>query len=103
MSASSTPPADRSRKAVKAVLQALAEPGRQVAIAAAMGVSESTISRLKNDHLESFALLLAHAGLKVVPVDRVCVDAQTFEAVSRIAAKAMADQDVARKLMWEDE
>jgi len=96
-------PTERSRKAVQAVLQALAEPGRQVAIATAMGVSESTISRLKNDHLESFALLLTYAGLKVVPVDRVCVDPATFESVSHIATKAMACPETVRKLMWEQE
>ena len=47
--------------------------------------------------------MLYAAGLKVVPSDRVCVQRETYQAISTIAAKAMADQEVARRLMWEDE
>jgi hypothetical protein len=94
---------DRSRKYVQLVLQAMQEPGRQVAAATAMGMSESTISRLKNEHLAHFALLLAHIGLKVVPTDRVCVSRETYLAMSHIASKAMANERMARELVWDDD
>ena len=69
-----------------------------------MGVSESTVSRmLAPDHLDKLALLLAHAGLKVVPVERICVDPQMYEAMTRIASKAMADTETAQRLVWGDE
>lgn len=85
------------------VLQRLQEPGRAVAIATAMGTSESTVSRLKNDHLESFARLLAHAGLKIVDCDAVCVKRERWQAMSTMAVAAMSDETIARKLVWEDE
>ncbi len=88
---------------VACVLQALAEPGRQVAIAAAMGVSESTVSRLKNEQLENFTLLCAHAGLKIVPVDHVCVDKHTYESVAHLATRAMSRPEIAHQLIWEEE
>lgn len=78
---------ERARKMTCTVLQRLQEPGRQVSIAAAMGVSESTVSRLKNEHLESLCELLAHAGLKIVPVEMKCFPAEKIDALL-IFAKA---------------
>ena len=101
MSALSPTPAERARKSQLTVLRALQEPGRQVAIATAMGTSESTVSRFKNDHLESFAAILAHAGLKVVPSDFQCVDAKTFAAFQVLWERAMS-QTSAAKLIFED-
>ncbi|GEM_PF-5121350 len=63
---------ERSRKAHSQVLQGMKEI-RQAAIAAAMGVSESTVSRIKNDDLEACIQFLYHAGWKVVPQDYQCV------------------------------
>lgn len=103
MPASSVTPAERSRKMVSFVLQALQEPGRQVAIAASMGVSESTVSRMKNEQLENMTLLLAHAGLKIVPADYVCVDRMTYESVAHLATRAMSRPEIAKQLIWEDE
>ena len=65
MAASSPTPQERARKYAALIMQRLA--GSQDAIAATMGVSGSTISRLKADHIDSFTAVLAHAGLKVVP------------------------------------
>ena len=76
-------------------------PGTQVAIATAIGSSEATVSRLKNEHLETFSMVLAHAGLKVVPQTHVCVDRESYEAMTLIASRAMADRDIAKKLIWE--
>lgn len=55
------------------VLRALAQPGSQADIAQQLGLSESTVSRLKNEHLEPLCGMLALAGLKIVPADvRYC-------------------------------
>lgn len=103
MPASSVTPAERSRKMVSVVFQALQEPGRQASIAVAMGASESTVSRIKNEQIENLTLLLAHAGLKIVPVDYVCVDRQTYESVAHLATRAMSRPEIAKQLIWEDE
>ena len=64
---------ERSRKIACTVRKAVAEYGKQVALAAAMDVSESTVSRLQSETLDAFSSLLAHCGLKVVPAEKVCV------------------------------
>lgn len=99
----SATPQERARKSHAAVLQALSKPGTQVAIASAMGVSEAHISRMKNEHLEQVCLMLAHAGMKVVSNDKVCVNREAYESMSYIASKAMADRDISKRLIWEDE
>ncbi|MDR3004073.1 MAG: hypothetical protein LBV14_07540 [Acidovorax sp.] len=63
---------ERSRKAHSLVLQGMKEI-KQAAIAAAMGVSEATVSRIKNDDLEAAIQFLYHAGWKVVPQDHRCI------------------------------
>lgn len=104
MQSVSMPPAERARKMQSLILQRTQRDATQVALATAMGVSESTVSRmLAPDHLDKLALMLARAGLKIVPLERVCVDRQMFDAMSCIASKAMADSSVAQRLTWEDE
>lgn len=92
-----TPP-ERARKTVQQALQRLQEPGTGVAVAAAMGVSESTVSRIKTERLEEVALFLACLGLKVVPAEFKCVDpgayaflTGTFEKVQRSAPHLIWD------------
>ncbi|HAC90928.1 MAG TPA: hypothetical protein DCF63_09890 [Planctomycetaceae bacterium] len=99
----STSPSERARKSHAAVLQALSRPGTQVAIATAMGISETQVSRMKNEQLEQICVLLAHAGMKVVSNDKVCVNREAYESMSYIASKAMADRDISKRLIWEDE
>lgn len=91
MDASSGSPVERARKTVKCVLQALSGTPA-TAVAAAMGVSEPTISRLKNEHLGSFAAMLAHLGLKVVPVEARCFDPRYIEALQTLAEAELARQ-----------
>lgn len=62
------------------LLQHLQEGGKQGAIAVAMGVADSTVSRLKSDHAEGVLALLYHAGLKVVPQSVNCYPAADVEA-----------------------
>lgn len=101
MTASSPTPAERARKAHVTILRALQEPGRQVALATAMGVSESTVSRFKSDHLEQLCAVISHLGLKVVPTEFQCVDQKTFAAFQILWERAMS-QTSAAKLIFED-
>ena len=101
MSASSPTVSERARKSHVTVLRALQEPGRQVALATAMGVSESTVSRIKTEQLEQFCNLVAHLGLKLVPAEYRCVDEKTFGAFQILWEKAMS-QTSAAKLIFED-
>ena len=101
MSTSSGPIAERARKFASVALQRISAVG-QNNIAAEIGVSPPTVSRFVSDDLERACQVLAAAGLKVVDQDRVCVDRQTYEAMSHIAAKAMANPEIAQQLVWED-
>ena len=104
MPPSSVTPAERARKISAVILQRTQRDATQVALATALGVSESTVSRmLAPESLDKMAAMLAHAGLKVVPVERVCVDPQMYEAMTRIASRAMADAETAQRLVWGDE
>lgn len=89
---------ERARKTVQLVLQRLQEPGTGVAVAAAMGVSESTVSRLKTGHLEELALMLATLGLKVVPTEYKCVNPEAYAFLTSTHEKIMR---VAPGLIWE--
>lgn len=95
-------PDSRARKIVSTVLKATQREATQSAIAAAIGVSESTISRLLSDHLEKFALTLAHAGLRVVSSDARCFDPAYIDAVLTLARQHMSSLQSVRSLEWED-
>lgn len=94
-------PTERARKSEQTVLHALAAPGRAVAIATAMGCSEATISRLKNEHLEQFCRLLAHAGLKVVPVEMQCFPHDRVQALLTLAKERMDGLSSVEELTWD--
>jgi transcriptional regulator with XRE-family HTH domain len=81
-------------------LRHLQSPGSAVSVATAMGVSESTVSRLKNDHMESVLTLLAHLGLKVVPSSFKCVDREAYDFLVRSHTRVMAK---APELIWEQD
>lgn len=81
-------------------MQAMQEPGKAGAIAVTMGLSDSTISRIKNERLEEVLTILAHLGLKVVPVDAHCVSRETYEFLTRAHARVMAK---APELIWDEE
>lgn len=76
---------------------------KQAAIATSMGVSEATISRLKNEHLELFARVLARAGLKLVPSEYKCYDPRQIDALFLLAReqfnRAKSVDDV---LSWDE-
>jgi len=98
MNAVSVPPSERARKTVQLALQRLQEPGTGVAVAAAMGVSESTVSRIKTERLEEVSLFLACLGLKVVPSEFKCVDAAAYAFLTAAHEKVMRR---APELIWD--
>lgn len=92
-------PAERARKNESVMLQALAATGQNT-VALAMGVNESTISRFKDGGLAQAAQLLAHCGLKVVPVGMACFDPNYVEALKTLAEVGIRQQ--APKLDWSE-
>lgn len=93
-------PQERSRKAFARVLQVMGEPGRQVALAATLGTSESTISRLKTERLEDVLTLLYALGFKVVSGDKICIEGDALEFMRRVTSRALANEC---SKLWEDD
>lgn len=62
---------ERARRATSIVLTRLAPEGTQRNVAQVWGVSESSVSRLK-EHVEPVMRLVAQLGLKVVPAEMKC-------------------------------
>ena len=79
-------------------MQGLQEPGKAGAIAACMGLSDATVSRLKNEKLEEVALLCAHLGIKWVPADHTCVSRETYEFLTRSHQRVMNSNP---ELIWD--
>lgn len=94
-------PHERARKSYSTVLRALQEPGRQVAAATAMGVSESTVSRIKTDQIEQVCLLLACVGLKVIPTSMECVPVEQMQALLTLARTHLNQIERPDQLYWE--
>lgn len=93
-------PAETARKGAALAFQALQDPGTAGAVAVAMGLSESTVSRIKNERLGEVLTMLAHLGLKVVPADFRCVDAATYSFLTATHQRVMAR---APELIWDSE
>lgn len=100
MPSASLAPTERARKAVSLVLQAMEDPGKAGALAVAMGVSDATVSRIKNERLKEVALLCAHLGIKWVPADHTCVDAATYNFLTTTHARVMQK---APELVWDSD
>jgi DNA-binding XRE family transcriptional regulator len=90
-------PAERAKKGMSLVLKRMAE-GTQAALAVSMGVSESTVNRIKTERLEEVLLLLAHLGLKTVPTDFKCVDRESYDFLVRSHTRVM---EKAPQLIWD--
>lgn len=93
----------RANRMQSLVMQRLRDEAKLTAIAASMGVSTSTVSRLQSDHLEKLCQVIAHAGLKIVDVEHVCVDPDTYQALRHIAVKAMGTPEIADRIMLGNE
>lgn len=99
MPAVSLSPTERARKNEQIVLQAFAAMG-QGELAKAMGVHDSTVSRMKEGGIETFAKVLAHLSLKVVPVGVECFDPEYVTALRTLAARGVGAEPP--KLDWSD-
>lgn len=78
---------ETARNGIALAMKALATPGKAAACAQAMGVSEPTVSKLKNERMEDVITLLANLGLQVVPSDYEVVDPHALEFLKRLHAK----------------
>lgn len=67
-----------------------------------MGVSESTVSRLKEGSIAQVANLLSALGLKVVPASYKCMDPVRAQAMATLYEAAMTKVN-AVELLWGDE
>jgi predicted XRE-type DNA-binding protein len=94
-------PSVRARKIASVVLKATQRDATQAAIAASIGISESTLSRLMSDHLDKFAQVLAHAGLKVVPVTVQCYSPEKIGALLTLARDHLAQIHGTEQLIWD--
>ena len=66
-----------------------------------MGVSESTVARLKSDHLANFCDLLVALDLKVVPQAVKCFDPASISALMQLARERVAQMDAPDVLEWD--
>ena len=82
------------------VLHALQEPGKAGALAVAMGCSDATISRIKNERLEEVAAMCSHLGIKWVPADHTCVSRETYDFLTATHARVLRQ---APQLIWDSD
>ncbi|MDP9893217.1 putative XRE-type DNA-binding protein [Variovorax boronicumulans] len=92
-------PVARANKIASSILKATTRS--QSAIAVAMGINESTVSRLMSDHLEKLSLVLAHAGLRVVPVEMRCFPPDYVDALLLMAKQHLRTVESVRTLEWD--
>lgn len=75
-------------------------------ISKVLGKDTTICSRIRSGEREAtigeLARLIPLCGLKLVSVDKVCVDRRAYESMTYIASKAMADQATAKKLIWDE-
>lgn len=93
-------PTAKAHKIASSILKATQRS--QTAIAAATGMSESTVSRLLSDHLDKLSLVLAHAGLRVVSAEMRCFSPDYVDALLLIAKQHLSTVQSVRNLEWED-
>jgi hypothetical protein len=91
-------PIEKARKAFSAVLRVLQTGGKQGQIGAVTGISDTSMSRLVNDHLERAVLVLYHAGFKVVPQEMDCYPRAQVEAWYSAYRSQIQHADTAAKL-----
>lgn len=101
MDQSSVTTPERARKSHSLALRHISEVGQNT-IATEIGVSPPTVSRFVSEDLERACLILAIAGLKVIPIDRLVVKKHMFEAVATLANSVLTDREMLRKLVWEE-
>ncbi len=100
MAALSPTPDENARKIASAIFQGLSRVGQNQA-AQALGVSDSTITRMKDD-VPKWAGLLSALGLKVVPTSMRCYEEKTLSAILELAHQRMEQIKTPSQLAWDD-
>lgn len=90
-----------ARKNHSIALQRLASVGLGP-VAKALGVSESTVSRHKDQHLEELTAMLAVLGLKVVPVELRLYRSEDIEPLIALARQRMESLRSADQLAFDE-
>jgi len=93
---------DMSRKIERTILSALSNAG-QVEVAKLLGIHESTVSRFKDGHIETFSNLLAALDLKLVPTSFRTIDPERMKAFCTLFEAAMTRPDSLEHLLLEGE
>lgn len=68
-----------------------------------MGISETTVSRIKNERLGECMAFLYACGFKVVSADRICVSADELRMLRAFYARAVNQEELAARLFGDDE
>ena len=104
MTTSSDTQESMTRKTSQVLLRELARMPLE-AIANVLSKDESVASRVRSGEarltIGELCNIVDAAGLKIVPKDKVCVDRQKYEALATLAAAAMSDKDIVKRLVWE--
>lgn len=96
MAALSAPGGETARKIVGLIFQRLSSVGQNT-VADALGVSEATVSRMK-ETAPQFAGMLVFLGLKVVPAAMHCYDEKTLGSIMVLAQQRMAQLQTPQQL-----
>lgn len=78
----------RARRNAASIRAALTSTKQEV-VAELVGVDKSTITRLRDDHVDRLAAVLAACGLKVVREDLVQVEREELEALRYFAGRGV--------------
>ena len=76
-------------------------------IARVLGKDDTAACKIRSGEravsVSDLAKLIPACGLKLVDREKVCVDRRAYESMTYIASKAMADQQSAQRLIWDEE
>lgn len=81
-----------TREFLSTVLQRLASVGQRT-VAEGLGVSESTVSRMKEGELERLCRMLALLGLRLVPAEAKCHPPEYIQALKALAKIGLAAEE----------
>jgi len=93
---------ERARKNEMAILRGLAQAGQR-RVAECMGVSETTVSRMKEAEIGRVGRLLAACGLKAVPVTMRCYRPESIQALLTLAQERLAQIETPEQLVWDED
>lgn len=79
---------ESARKIETLLRNSLAEIG-QARVSDKMGVSESTVSRMKDSEIERMGLFIASLGLRLVGADHKVLSASDLQVLKHLAARGL--------------